>query len=840
MKKKQKPQLVTERSLFSWVRASNLKLQIVLLFIIIITVLARVVPLEMQKRIINEAIFLKKTKLLVTYCGIYLIAVLTSTVFKYLANVIQTHLGQRALAEMRRAVYHHILTLPINFYRKTQPGMVVSALVTELATAGDFVGMAIAIPVTNILTLLAFGGYLFWLHPVLAAVSLSIYPIVLILIPMLQTRANQANKRRVDITRKLSDKIGESISGIHEIHTNGTYAIENRKYDAIVKKLMKIRIKWNLYRFGVKTTNNFLNSLSPFLIFIIGGYLAINGQLALGALVAFLSAQEKLYDPWRELLDFYQSYQDATVSYKRVMEYFDAVPEHRLAPEDRAPYDLDGSIEVKDLSFYTESGIRLLDRVSFSLPPGKHMAVVGFSGSGKSTLALCLNQLYKYQGGHVLIGGHEVSELTKKDITRNMGTVSQSPFIFDGSIEENLLYSCSALQESSGSDSPAGRPSLDDMIAALQQSGIFVDVLRFGLNMHLDQKDHADLVDRIIRIREAFKDEFGGKIHDLIEFFDEKTYLYHSSVLDNIVFGTTDQTAFSGLNLCRNAYFLDYIDEAGLTHPLLRLGAEVARQAVDILGNLPHEAIFFDQSPLEPHELEAYTPLTERLKKKTIRQLSGKDRQRLLNAALRFSPGKHKMVALPPDLEGLVLEGRTLFREKISRDYPDIYAFYDAARYIPSETILNNILFGKMKTQHPKAQEKISQNAIQLLIQDDLLETILKIGMEFQVGSNGDRLSGGQRQKLAIARIFLKAPKILIMDEATSALDNKSQAQIQNLLENHWKGKSTVISIAHRLDIIKNYDYVAVMKSGKIGELGTYDELIGKKGLLYELVHGKP
>ena len=145
-----------------------------------------------------------------------------------------------------------------------------------------------------------------------------------------------------------------------------------------------------------------------------------------------------------------------------------------------------------------------------------------------------------------------------------------------------------------------------------------------------------------------------------------------------------------------------------------------------------------------------------------------------------------------------------------------------------------------MKTQHPKAQEKISQNAIQLLIQDDLLETILKIGMEFQVGSNGDRLSGGQRQKLAIARIFLKAPKILIMDEATSALDNKSQARIQNLLENHWKGKSTVISIAHRLDIIKNYDYVAVMKSGKIGELGTYDELIGKKGLLYELVHGKP
>jgi len=102
--------------------------------------------------------------------------------------------------------------------------------------------------------------------------------------------------------------------------------------------------------------------------------------------------------------------------------------------------------------------------------------------------------------------------------------------------------------------------------------------------------------------------------------------------------------------------------------------------------------------------------------------------------------------------------------------------------------------------------------------------------MDFQVGSKGDKLSGGQRQKLAIARVFLKDPKIMILDEATSALDNKSQARIQNLLETRWKGGSTVIAVVHRLDIIKNYDRVVVMKAGKIGELGTYDELMAKKG----------
>ena len=77
------------------------------------------------------------------------------------------------------------------------------------------------------------------------------------------------------------------------------------------------------------------------------------------------------------------------------------------------------------------------------------------------------------------------------------------------------------------------------------------------------------------------------------------------------------------------------------------------------------------------------------------------------------------------------------------------------------------------------------------------------------------------------------------MDEATSGLDNKSQARIQNQLDTRWKGRSTVIAIVHRLDITKNYDKIAVLKAGKIIEMGTYDELIEKKGVLHDLVVGK-
>ena len=830
---------VVKRSLFSWVLPGNITLQVLIVFIIMITVSTRVLPLEMQKRIVNEAIRLRKIDLLYLYCALYLGAVIFASGLKFLINILQTFISQRALANIRKELYHHILTLPLSFFRRTQPGMVVSSLISELTTSGNFVGMAIAVPVTNVLTLLAFAGYLFWLNPLLAAISVSIYPMVLFLIPLLQKRANNANKRRVDTARGLSSRIAETITGIHEVHGNGSYHIENKKYDTLVDRLFKIRIIWTLYVQGVKVVNNFFTNLSPFLIFLLGGYLAMTGRLELGALVAFISAQEKLYEPWKELIEFYQVYQDASTRYKRTMEYFDALPDYLLKPEDRKPYELEGSLEVKDLSFVTEDGIQLINDISFSLKPGEHLALVGFSGSGKSTLAQCLGQLYKYTGGHVLIGNREVSDLTKSDMVHNMGFVAQAPFIFDGTIEENLLYACSSVVEEDGDKRGDSMPDLDDMIEVLQQTGVFVDVLRFGLNAILVHDQHKDLVSHIIRVRENFQRDFGEELVDCVEFFDQDRYLYHSSVSENLAFGTPNRESFADKNLPHNKYFLEFLDEADLTRPLLSLGAELSKQTVDILGNLPPDKVFFEQSPISPDELDGYKQLVERLKEKKLHQLSAEDRAKLLELALRFIPGTHKMVGLPSILEELILEGRAMFTDKISTDDPGAISFFHMSDYIYSQTILNNILFGKTKTDRPEAQEKIDQSMIQLLIEEDFLETIVEIGMQFQVGSKGDRLSGGQRQKLAIARAFLKTPRILIMDEATSALDNKSQARIQNQLDTRWKGRSTVIAVVHRLDITKSYDRIAVLKAGKIIEMGTYDELIGRKGALYELVSGK-
>ena len=412
---------IYKRSLFSWVFKTSVPLQLLLLLLIIGVVFLRVLPLEIQKRIINDVLAVGDVSQLLVYCLIFLLAVVFSSLLKLSVNAVQTVIGQRALTDMRRELYQHILRLPLSFFRKTPTGTVVASLVTELSASANFVGAAIAVPLSNILTLVAIGAYLIWLNALLGIVTLSIYPIALFIVPLVQRGVNTWNKRRVDSSNKMASRITESVSGISEIHAQGSFQDEERSYNSIIERLLKIRIIWTLYRYGVKVTNNLFVGLGPVVVMLLGGYLLMQGETELGSIVAFLSAQEKLYDPWKELIDFYQTQQDASVRYQKVMQIFTGETEFTLIAEQRSPPAIRGSIEIRDLEFVTPNGIKLLDQLNLSLEAGEHLALVGFSGSGKSTLAKCIGQLYSYTGGELLIDGRSVAQMSKEEVVRSVG-----------------------------------------------------------------------------------------------------------------------------------------------------------------------------------------------------------------------------------------------------------------------------------------------------------------------------------------------------------------------------------------------------------------------------------
>ena len=246
-----------------------------------------------------------------------------------------------------------------------------------------------------------------------------------------------------------------------------------------------------------------------------------------------------------------------------------------------------------------------------------------------------------------------------------------------------------------------------------------------------------------------------------------------------------------------------------------------------------------------------YSRLLERLEGPQPKETEA--RNLLLILALRYIPMKHSIASLPSALEKKILAARFNFQKNIVHVdieqckmtgsgssilpmFSDIGGFipFCPSEYLYTRTLRENILFGAIKSERVLG-EHLVELASKAFADEQLLDEVLDIGLQFEVGSKGDRLSGGQKQKLAIARAFLKDASILIMDEATASLDNTSQARIQELLETNYRGNKTVVAVIHRLDLTPAYDRIVVLKAGRITEQGTYEELMAKKGDFYGL-----
>lgn len=150
----------------------------------------------------------------------------------------------------------------------------------------------------------------------------------------------------------------------------------------------------------------------------------------------------------------------------------------------------------------------------------------------------------------------------------------------------------------------------------------------------------------------------------------------------------------------------------------------------------------------------------------------------------------------------------------------------------------NTILFsGTIRENITYGLENISDDEIWSVIHEVGLEDLLDKmpdGLDTPLGEHGDRLSGGQRQRISIARALIRKPKIIIFDEATSALDSASEKKVQEATD-HMMGKCTTFIVAHRLSTIRKADRIAFIKDGSVAEIGSYEELMAKKGYFYRL-----
>ncbi len=293
------------------------------------------VALDLPKHIVNKAIsghglheglygYLPADQIphLFALCAIYLCLNLFNGFFKFLITSRASRLGERVVTTLRSDLYQRLLRLPPERMSGASPGQFVAMITAEAEALGGFIGDAVALPVMQGGTLLVYLAFIFAQEPILGLGTIALYPVQAWLIPKLQAKINSLSRDRIRLMRAVADQVGDTVASFAEIRGPQSAADRIQAMDAKLSKLRAIRYEIFERKFLMKYLNNSLNKIVPLLFFSIGGYLAIKGQLSLGALVAVLAAYADMASPWKELLDYYQQKEDMTVRFQQVVREF--------------------------------------------------------------------------------------------------------------------------------------------------------------------------------------------------------------------------------------------------------------------------------------------------------------------------------------------------------------------------------------------------------------------------------------------------------------------------------------------------------------------------------------
>ncbi|MDP6343486.1 MAG: ABC transporter ATP-binding protein, partial [Alphaproteobacteria bacterium] len=227
-------------------------------------------------------------------CGLFLVLVGINQGFKFVINVYKGLTGERMLRRLRYELYGRVLRFPLPTFRKMSQGEIIPMITTEVEPLGGFIGDAFSLPAFQGGYLLTILTFLFVQDWRMAAAAVMLYPLQVWLIPKLQRRVNLLGKERVRRVRRLSDRIGETVQGVQEVHAHDT---SNFVLTDFANQLFSIYgVREQIYRkkFVIKFLNNSIQQLGPFAFYSIGGYFVINGELEIGTLVAAIAAHKDL------------------------------------------------------------------------------------------------------------------------------------------------------------------------------------------------------------------------------------------------------------------------------------------------------------------------------------------------------------------------------------------------------------------------------------------------------------------------------------------------------------------------------------------------------------------
>ena len=795
---------------------------------------------------------------------------------KFQINTMKGWLGERMLRRLRYALFDHILRFPLTRFRRVKSAELATMVKDEVEPLGGFVGESMITPLFLAGEAFTAMFFIMYQHWALGLIALGVVVAQAVIIPRLRRRLLQLARQRQLSARQLAGRIAEVAEGAVEVHANDTSNYERAEISSRLGRIFRIRFEFYQRKFLIKFLNNFLSQVAPFLFYLIGGYLVIVGRLDIGTLVAVIAAYKDLPSPIKELIDWDQQRLDVQIKYTQVIEQFtveDLTPKQLQVPMPAVEVPQSGRVRAANLSLAGEAGTKLVDGVSFDVGLDQHVAILGSHAAGVGELSQMLARLIVPSSGSLEVGGADICKAPEALTGRALAYVGPSAYLFPVSVRENLVYGLKhhpmsdptydgeaakehefQQKEAMRTDSTlldynadwidyaaagaAGPEDLERCIAeVLKTVDLEETIFELGLRSAVDAGEHRGLAESALRARDAMRQRLAAPdTQGLVEQFDSERYNRNASLAENLLFGTPVGKALDIENLAHNEYMRRVLTETGLTDDLLKTGHKLAETMVELFSGLPPGHEFFERfSFIRQDDLPEVKAVLARVADAGLDETDQADRSMLLALPFKMISARHRLGLIDEAFEARILKARRHFAEHLPGELKSAVAFFDAARYNAAASLQDNILFGKIATGQAQAAARIGAMLREVVEAQKLRPQVISIGLGYQVGVGGARLSSADRQKVAIARALLKRPAVLILEHAAASLDGGSQNRlVANILEAR-KGRCVFWAL-QRNDLADRFGHTLVMERGRLAEQGRFDELKARGGALQKLL----
>ena len=392
-----------------------------------------------SRNIINTYIPDKNIRLILTWCAALLVIYIIQTVMQYFMQYQGHIVGVRMQADMRRDVFEHLQKLPFSYFDEHKTGVIMSRIVNDLMDISEFAHHGPEDLFISLVTVVGAFIILCTVNIPLTLITFAVLPfLVLFIIKKRSAMTMAVRKNRIEIA-EVNASLENSIAGIRvsraftgEREEEKKFAENNQRYVTVRERSYRVMAEFF-------SGTNFLTSLMNVVILAAGGYCVYRGVINVGDMVAYMLFINMFVNPIKKLIQFVEMFQNAITGYVRFQELMNVEPEQ----------DEKGSIELKDVrgeivfddvTFHYDENKEVLSHISLTFPQGKMVAIVGPSGGGKTTLCHLIPRFYEISGGSILVDGHDIRDVTRASLRRQIGIVQQDVFLFTGTIFDNIAY----------------------------------------------------------------------------------------------------------------------------------------------------------------------------------------------------------------------------------------------------------------------------------------------------------------------------------------------------------------------------------------------------------------